>query len=80
MKKLVIYLTTYARVRQCEAKTNVIEVTPGWLGTEPAERYAQAWARLWPDDIVMVMRTECHGDGEQHCCCDQLEDCEEVYQ
>lgn len=76
MKKLVIYLTSEERVRQCEAG-NPVEITPTWLGEEPAEEYGVSWTKSWKDDVVMLMRTDCHGDGEHHCCCDQLEDCKE---
>jgi hypothetical protein len=39
--------------------------------------FGALYARDFPGDIVMVNRRECHGDGEYHCCCDQLEDCKE---
>lgn len=37
--------------------------------------FGALFADDFPGDIVMLNRRECHGDGEYHCCCDQLEDC-----
>lgn len=42
---------------------------------EAAELRALLWLNYCPFDIVMIVRTKCHGDGESHCCCDSLEDC-----
>lgn len=58
MQKLVIFLTTNARIRQCEAKTNPIEITPTWLGEHPAEEYGQTWAKVFKHDIVMLVDLE----------------------
>lgn len=55
MNKLVILLTTDARVRQCEQANNPIEITPADLGSKSAEGYGYVWARLWKDDIVMLV-------------------------
>lgn len=55
--KLVIYLTTEARVRQCESG-NPVEITPTWFGTDPAEDYGAIWARVWKDDIVMLVEED----------------------
>lgn len=55
--KLVIYLTTEARVRQCESG-NPVEITPTWFGTDPVEDYGAIWARVWKDDIVMLVEED----------------------
>lgn len=55
--KLVIYLND-ARLRQCEAETNPIEVTPTWFGLDDAELYGRDWARIWQDDIVMLVEED----------------------
>ena len=54
MQRLYVYLTSLARMRQCETETNPIEITQDWLGRTPVEEYGVIWATRCPEDIVML--------------------------
>ena len=71
MYKLVI-LCRFERLSKMPDKEQTLEEFPT---QGHAELRALRWLMYRPYDIVMIMRTKCHADGEAHCCCDQLEDC-----
>lgn len=55
--KLVVYLTTDARVRQCDAG-NPIEV-PDFGGLRLGlKEYGRDWVKIWKDDIVMLVEED----------------------